>query len=250
MKILLVLVTGFLLFSCSVTESQDVFSNALPKMQDANDQALSDTLKSLYEDAAFFLAVREIMNTPGDTTTTPPAKDVDRYYNALVHVYNQNGSIRDSLVERYEIVVFPLYATGDLLVGIDPTVDWTSAWQNGTRLTGNSTIDNLLDRFALNLISYSDGLKYVLLRSSNKYNMIAVGERFEAVNGVRFAEPNGSVGDGNNITGSADQDGVMLTYSVGYGDCPAGCTARRYWDVAVDYTGNVVFLRSYGAPGP
>jgi len=250
MKIVLIFMAGLLLYSCSVTDAREEFSDALPRMKEANEQALPDSLKSLYEDAAFFLAARRIMNTPGDTTTVPPAEDVARYYHALLHVFNQTGSVRDSLVERYRIGVFPLYATGDLLVGIDPVVGWTTAWQNGTRLTGNSTIDHLLDRFSLDLISYSADLKYVLLRSPNKYNMIAVGERFEGINGVRYAEPNGSIGDGNNITGEVDQNGVMLTYSVGYGDCPAGCTARRFWDVTVDYTGNVIFLRSYGAPGP
>ncbi|MEL6821303.1 MAG: hypothetical protein AAFP70_06065, partial [Calditrichota bacterium] len=120
MKIILSLFAGLMLLSCSVTESQGELSDALPKMREGNEQALPDSLKNLYEDAAFFLAVREYINTPGDTTTTPPQEDVDRYYHALIHVFNQNGSVRDSIVELYTIGAFPLYATGDLLFGIDP----------------------------------------------------------------------------------------------------------------------------------
>jgi len=222
----------------------------LPAMREADTASLPDSMKSIYEGEALFLAMREHLNTPGDTTIFPNSASVQRYYNALIHVFNETGAVRDSIIQEYSIRLLPEFLPGDLLVGINSAANWTTSWRNGSRLTGNSLIDNLMDRYSFQLESYSQVLNYVHLRSPLTFNVMAVGQKFEQVTGVLYAEPNGLIGDGNNITGESDREGIHLIYSVGYGDCPAGCTARHYWDVSIDYSGNVMFVRSYGAPAP
>ncbi|HEV2670300.1 MAG TPA: hypothetical protein VGU74_04355 [Gemmatimonadales bacterium] len=73
---------------------------------------------------------------------------------------------------------------------------------------------------------------------------------FGAITGVRFAEPDGLIGDGNNIAGSIEDARVLLDYSVGYGDCPAGCTGRRFYHFAVHDEGTVDYLGASGSPPP
>jgi hypothetical protein len=47
---------------------------------------------------------------------------------------------------------------------------------------------------------------------------------------VRYAEPNGIIGDGNDIVARANR---TYTLSRGWGDCPAGCISREYFDFTV-----------------
>src|SRR5947207_492604 len=81
-------------------------------------------------------------------------------------------------------------------------------------------------------------------------NIIALAQLFSGISGVRFAEPNGVVGDGNDITGSVEDSRVLLDYSVGYGDCPSGCIGRRFYHFAVHDDGTVDYLGATGSPPP
>lgn len=254
MKFVLNIILFGLLTGCSADRSP-IFSIQpvqLPDMQLADDSGMADSLKAIYQDEAFFLALREILSDPeiSDTTTYPSPASLQRFYNALIHVHTETHAVRDSLIETYGIRLFQEFVPGELLVGVSASTDWASAWRNGERLTGNPSIDRLLNRYEFVLKSYSDISHHALLSSSRRFNVYSVGQQFKQVTGVSYAEPNGRVGHGDNITGEADMVGVHLTYSVGYGDCPAGCISRHSWDVSVDYSGNVMFLRSYGDPAP
>ena len=56
-------------------------------------------------------------------------------------------------------------------------------------------------------------------------------------------------GDGNDIRASR-ADLILLDYSVGYGDCPAGCIGRRFYHFAVHEDGTVDYLGASGSPPP
>jgi hypothetical protein len=71
---------------------------------------------------------------------------------------------------------------------------------------------------------------------------------FSKFEGVRFAEPDGYAGDGNDITAVAEDGKIKYTFILGWGDCPAGCTASHFWEFEVSINGNVKFNRSYGLP--
>jgi hypothetical protein len=74
--------------------------------------------------------------------------------------------------------------------------------------------------------------------------------RFATMPGVIWAEPNGYGGDGNDIRARPENGGWRLEYSVGFGDCPAGCTGRRVWTFVADATGAVRYLGASGDPLP
>jgi hypothetical protein len=48
-------------------------------------------------------------------------------------------------------------------------------------------------------------------------------EEFEKLGEILYAELNICAGDGNDISVEIDGEDVILTFSFGWGDCPAGC---------------------------
>ncbi len=47
-----------------------------------------------------------------------------------------------------------------------------------------------------------------------------------------------------------EPEALLLTYRVGWGDCPSGCLAFRWWQFRVDGTGTVTYLGAGGPPLP
>jgi hypothetical protein len=110
-----------------------------------------------------------------------------------------------------------------------------------------------LARYALSVGSVytlHDGDVLITLAPPEPLNIKALARLFNGITGVRFAEPNGVVGDGNDIAGSVGDSRVLLDYSVGYGDCPAGCIARRFYHFAIHDDGTVEYLGATGSPPP
>jgi hypothetical protein len=119
--------------------------------------------------------------------------------------------------------------------------------------TGEPTVDSLLARYSLtvgSVYTLTTGNVLVTLGSSEPLNIKALAPLFAGITGVRFSEPNGSVGDGNEIGGSIRESRVLLDYSVGYGDCPAGCIGRRFYHFAVHADGTVEYLGASGGAPP
>jgi hypothetical protein len=69
---------------------------------------------------------------------------------------------------------------------------------------------------------------------------------FKGISGVYYSDPYSIGGDGNNITDSIYPDHIEIIYSIGWGDCPAGCTERRFWKFKVYWNCSVEFVSSYG----
>ena len=126
------------------------------------------------------------------------------------------------------------------------------AWTSGNRLTGNAEIDTLMERYALTVVRTYDrgGERMALLGTKRPLNVRPLADPFTRVPGVRNAEPNSYGGDGGNIVATPKSGGWLLDYSVGYGDCLAGCISRRFWTFFVDRAGTVSYVGSRGAPAP
>ena len=215
---------------------------------------ISGPLQAAYQEDAARLALRFIMDAGGTARgeVRIPQTLVSTFYNALTRVHAMNHPARDSVVDLYRIHTFPAPATHELIVGVDPSQEWVKRWQQGNRLTGNRAIDALMEEFNLQLQQYypwSSG-HAVVLRSAEPLNIFALARRFSDVGGVRYAESNGVGGDGDDIRATVVSSGIRLDYSVGFGDCPAGCIDRHTWSFLVDSTGRTTYLGSSGAPAP
>ncbi len=243
--------------SCDILES-DVrlkeWSDGKPLLP-PDDSMIADSIRSIYREDAARLALRDLQkdSVAKNTKIEIPEEQIQLYYAGLIRVYRATTLIeRDSVVAIFKIHTFPYPEMRSLLVAVDSSKEWTRAWRNGQRLTGNPQIDELMERYALEFDRYYSwpNLQLTVIRSPKPLNIFALGRSFAKVSGVVYAEPNGVCCDGNNITASIESELLKYVFSLGYGDCPAGCISRRYWEFHVGYDGSVKFARSYGSPPP
>ena len=216
-----------------------------------DDSQVPAPLREAYREDATRLALRDLLNG-GFTEITIPNEPVQLYYDALVLVYNATIlPARDTVADVYRIHTFPSPTTRSLLLELFGTEAWVQRLARREVPTGEPTVDSLLARYALSVGSVytmHDGDILITLGPPQPLNVQALALLFRGITGVRFSEPNGVLGDGNNIAGSVSESRVLLDYSVGSGDCPAGCTGRRFYHFAVHDDGTVEYLGASGSP--
>ncbi len=220
-----------------------------------DDSRVPDELRVLYREDAARLALRELLARPGgygDIAIT--AELIDTYYAALIEVFNADGlGARDTVVDVYSIHTFGLPETHRLMLQASADQEWVQRLVNGELPTGNARVDRLLEDYGLSLdwkypLSTSNEM-LIVLRSTATLNIAALAHLFEGIAGIRYSEPDGMGGDGNDIRASR-ADSILLDYSFGYGDCPSGCIGRRFYHFAVHDDGTVEYLGASGAPPP
>jgi hypothetical protein len=221
----------------------------------ADDTAVPEEARRYYRTDANVLTLREVRQSMPltDAPVEIPDDKAESYYHALIHVYNSISAWSDTVTRVIPIHVFRDVELRQLIVSIEKDSTWTHAWRDGERLTGNPAIDELMNTWDLDLRSYHSWPfgHAVVLKANRDLNMHALIKKFELIGGVRYAEPNSWGGDGNNIHAEwSDPLTLKLTYSLGYGDCPAGCINRRFWEFEVSTTGEVQFSRAHGSPFP
>lgn len=221
-----------------------------------NDSAIPEALRAAYREDAARLALRHLTAT-GDSARTGvelPADLWDALYRALVRVYNARDlPARDSVVDLYTIHTFPNPTVRRIDLGLDSTAAWVRALRQGTVPTGEPRFDELVDTYDLSLERYYDfqlGDDFAVLRAAAPLNTIALAPMFRDIEGVYWTEPAGSGGDGSDIRATPLLNGWRLDYSVGFGDCPAGCIGRYTWMFRVSEDGSVTYVGATGPPPP
>lgn len=182
-----------------------------------------------------------------------PQIHADTILNALIAVYNATFlPARDTVVAIYEIHSFPEPDINRIAITADSNLTWMQQIRNGVSPTGNSTIDSLTNLYHLNLTAYSTisfgpyPTHRVIFISDSNYNFQALTSTYTAINDIYSSFTNGWAGGGYEITSTIYSDHVELIYSIGWGDCPSGCSYRRYWKFKVYYDCSVEFVSSYG----
>ena len=217
-----------------------------------DDSRVPAELRAAYLEDANRLALRDLLAN-GFSEVPIPQDAVQPYYNALVLVHNATAlPARDTVVDVYSIhTIGP--TTRSLLLWLFGTETWVQRLARGELPTGDPTVDTLLARYSLtvgSVYTMHNGEVLVTLVPPEPLNISALAGLFHGITGVRFAEPNNVIGAANDIGGSIAGERVALDYSVGYGDCPAGCIARRFYHFAVHDDRTVEYLGASGSPPP
>lgn len=221
----------------------------------ADDAQVPEAVRDAYRDDAARLALRLMGGSAPDVVDLPPEPSRS-LYQALIRVSNIPGlAARDSVVTLYQIHTFRMPDVRSLIVEVDSLAGWVSAWRQGEPLTGQPSIDHLMRQFELEVEHYQTYPAgwvhhWVRLKSRRPLNSAALAKQFLGIEGVLTASPAVPIGDGDDIAVSAQAGGWRLDYSVGYGDCPAGCIARHYWTFVVQPDGRVTYVGSRGDPTP
>jgi hypothetical protein len=154
--------------------------------------------------------------------------------NAMLDVWRSRSKARDSVIEIYAIRPRNWMNLHEVII---------------SRSFDETRFRALLDRYGLYLKSSSKGL--LIYRTDSARNTMALSRMLaDSLSKEKYttAEPNGYFGDGNQIKVRLEVDGVLLEYSIGYGDCSAGCGERRIWSFKAYHNGEVKYLGVRGDP--
>lgn len=161
----------------------------------------------------------------------PPVPLADQIQSDLARIRSAHPDLAD-------IHVRPSWLPGELLVGLTPTA--YSEFKAGTF----HGFDSLYADLGTPQSRTHDFSQWVHLQFGQMYHGVRLAELFRPVSGVRYAEPNGVIGDGNDIVARADR---TYTLSRGFGDCPAGCIYRESFDFTVTDEG--ILSGTFPPPG-
>ncbi|MFA6517945.1 MAG: T9SS type A sorting domain-containing protein, partial [Bacteroidia bacterium] len=158
---------------------------------------------------------------------------------------------RDSVIHQFDIHTSRSPSLISFSIIADSTLPWMQQLGMGNIPTGTPEVDSLLIPYGLMVNSYfrrfgSEVNHWVFFKSDSFYNTRALAKAFEKIQGVSHTEPEFAIGDGNYIIDSIYNDHVELIYSLGWGDCPAGCINRRFWKFNVYNDCSVEYMGSYG----
>ena len=248
-KIYLLFFILFIIFYQGCENSVSPVNNYPFLLPAPNDSAISDSIKNFYQQDAARLAVRYIFAQGSSDTASIeiPAQLTSLFYKGLIYVYNfqsLNFSPTNGLVSR--IHTFPNPNLNSLVIKVDTSQSWTKAWQNKNITTCNKQIDELLFPYNFQVSSFS--YSWAVITTNMNLNLLPLARELEKIPGINYAELNAYIGDGNNITASINPDKIIFTYSYGWGDCPAGCISRHFWEYYVMFDGSVKLNSEYGTP--
>jgi hypothetical protein len=148
------------------------------------------------------------------------------------------AAIRSAHPDLADIHVLPSWLPGELLVGLTPSA--YSEFKAGTF----HGFDSLYAELGTPQSRTHDFSQWVHLQFGQMYHGVRLSQLFQPVSGVKYSDPNGLFGDGNDIVARADR---TYTLSRGFGDCPAGCIDRESFDFTVTDEG--VFSGTLFPPG-
>lgn len=164
-----------------------------------------------------------------------PKSAIERAKRALSYVWLSRSKERDSVIDIYKVRARGAHDFRSIMIcpGTDAAL-----------------YEPLLHSYGLSLVE--DQQYFRLYRGDRMLNIDglsrAVNRRLG--NADWCASPNHFIGDGDNIWAEFTPSHVDLHYSVGYGDCPAGCIHERVWTFRVGNDGRVDFIGVAGDPPP
>jgi hypothetical protein len=132
------------------------------------------------------------------------------------------------------------------LVNVDTNFAWTKSWQNHETMTGEPLMDTILTRYDLHVINfhYWSNKCVAVLYTESIWNIYALCDSLELVDGVNSTEVNSNNMDGNRIDYYFINGERLYDFSLEWGDCIAGCIWHYTWkfkvnsDCQVKYLGN------------
>ena len=174
-------------------------------------------------------------------------------WEGLSAIFTSTSPERDEIFDIYCIHHFGKFNNSlrifhTMYVNPDTSVSWYSNWENGDLNTYDDEFNAFLERWGF----YYDGKLSVSFKiTTDQYiNMIPLADSIDMMDSIIFAERKLHVGSGNEIIYQKNGNDRHYSFSVGWGDCPSGCTAYHYWNFLVTEDCEVVFMGENGPEIP
>jgi hypothetical protein len=156
-------------------------------------------------------------------------------------VYERVGGelarIRQAHDELAQLTARPSWIPENVLMGFDR--QGAAAVRRGSY----DAWDGLNRRFGVKEIEVFDD--FVALTFEGRFYGPLVADEYARLPNVRYAEPNFTVGDGDDVCLEIDGDTHFFVFVEGEGDCLAGCLHHAYWGFAVDAAGQIAALGTW-----
>lgn len=208
-----------------------------------------DLVRKHYSGDASIVALRLMQNDPqwADSVLIP-ASLYEPAMDALIAVHNAlQYPERDTVVECFDIHAFPYPHPISILMSVDSSTTWAKNLHNDIFPTGDSLVDDLFFTHQLHKsYSFLGSKFFIWVDAAQPLNTTALAKRFENAPGIISVNPASPIGDGNDIVYQSTNNNVELTYTVGWGDCPAGCIFDRNWKFSVMPDCSVSFIGAWG----
>lgn len=211
-------------------------------------------LQDYYDVDVKYLALKRIydLQAPEMDSIVIPQSYQDTIFEAMAAVFNlTNHSARDTVFDLYCIHQYLYnYISYNIVVRLDSSCTWLSQWQNLITTTGVPDLDTLLSTYGFTVTDFLPQLNLATLTTNLTLNVSPVCDSIETFMGVKYADFNCLPGDGDWIGYSRSGNGTFLSFGIGYGDCPAGCTGKKEFRFQVFDDCSVLYLGSEFFPAP
>ncbi len=204
-------------------------------------------VRSHYLGSAKMLALRQMLGHPAYADSVQISKALyNPILEALSAVYNaKQFPERDTVMDCLDILAFPApVSPQEITLTADTSQLWAQRLYQDIYPSGNKQLDSLIYDYGLQETnSLQAGGQYIFtFQTSQPVNTVALAALFNGIPGG-LAETNTVIGGGGDIELDTVAGGVTLTFTVRWGDCPAGCIYHRSWtfliqpDCSVDFLG-------------
>ena len=237
-----------ILFLSLILTLNNSFGQIIPSNCNPSDELLDQYALDIKN-----LALRRMweVKSPDTALVSIPQHWIDTVAGGLAAICNA-GSIpeRDSVFNLYcvhDLAPDLIFIRKQIMVFVDTSYSWTDAWQNLITLTGNPQIDNLITLYDLEVTDftyYSFG-NMALLETDSLWNVYALIDSLEMIEGVEFGEPNQMLGTAGKIFYYRTSSERLYSFWFQWNDCFDGCDNAHVWnykvydDCSVEYLGFV-----------
>lgn len=216
---------------------------------------VADNIRARYTESAYHMMMRSYLADTNSTSYHQAELSVterDRILRLIQAVYNSSSPERDTVFNLYSIFEYPLVSLYDVTLQVDISAPEVKNLVAG-KPSGNAAFDALLVRYGIDSFRgpyISPSGNYLFARTAVPHNMIQVAKELKPFPFIYTSEPSGYIGDGdriklNTLECFAAPCPAEIDFSIGRGDCPAGCTERRHWVFHVFDDCTVQFVNSY-----
>ena len=198
------------------------------------------------ESAAGFSSDALILASKRSTDIRISAAEARRIEDELKTIREQVPAVRDI----HTVAEYDLYS---LIATVKPGTPWISQWRNGVSTTGEEKINAVLAGASLtNVRSLGDsgaGGTHFILTFKDPIHIPALLQQLQKTSDSwESLSKNYTSGDGN-LIGLQDKEGARLyAFSLGWGDCSAGCISRHIWQIMLNSDGSVAVKESGPSP--
>jgi len=203
-------------------------------------------IKANYLEDSKQLYLREILSDkdhPNYNNAILDKNGINQILRMFQLIYNLNSPETDTVFNIYNIHVLACRSLNSIILKVDVSSPEIINLAKGNVSTGNIALDKILTDYEFDSVktAYSyPKFPWLSIYTKKSYNLMPIMKGLEKIPSILMAENNGSCFDGNDIRLKQEMNKATINFSIGRGDCPAGCIYRRSWNYIV--TNKAYFL--------